>query len=148
MSTNVKFRPYLSTDRESCLALFDANTPKFFALNERLDYSQFLDFNPTEYEVCLSKKSIIGAFGLIGEEPQYKNLNWILISPKFQGAGVGSILINRAISIAHKEKLEHIKIAASHLSAPFFAKYGAQYILEIKDGWGIGMHRIDMELHL
>lgn len=148
MITHTTFRTYLSSDRESCLAIFDANTPKFFAVNERLDYSEFLDSVPERYEVCLSGDSVIAAFGLIGNEPKFKNLNWILISPQFQGSGVGSKLINRVVSIAHKEKLDYIKIAASHLSAPFFAKYGAKPVLEIKDGWGPDMHRIDMELHL
>jgi hypothetical protein len=49
LSTNICFRPYLSKDKAFCLAIFNASTPKFFALNERLDYSQFLDSNPTEY---------------------------------------------------------------------------------------------------
>jgi len=128
--------------------MFDENTPNFFASNERLDYLSFLDSLPTDYEVCLSEESIVGAFGLIGEESAYKNINWILISPSFQGLGIGSIVMNRVISIAHHKKLKFIKIAASHLFSPFFAKYGAECIVEIKDGWGVGMNRIDMKLHL
>jgi ribosomal protein S18 acetylase RimI-like enzyme len=148
LSNTIQFRPYVPTDRELCLEVFDANTPKFFVPDERLDYSSFLDANPVGYEVCLSGNKIIGAFGLIGCEAGYSNIHWILISPKLQGEGVGSMIMKRAISIGHKEKLAHIKIAASHLSAPFFEKYGAECITEIKDGWGLGMHRVDMELQL
>jgi hypothetical protein len=39
-----------------------------------------------------------------------------------------------------------IRIAASHRSAPFFARFGAETVRETPDGWGPGMHRIDMEL--
>jgi len=102
LTTEINFRPYSSNDRESCLSIFDANCPKYFATNERSDYAQFL--------------------------------------------GIGSIFMNRAISLANNLAINHIKIAASHLSAPFFTKYGAVKVLEIKNGWGPDMHRIDMEL--
>ena len=54
----------------------------------------------------------------------------------------------RGIGVAQEAKVEHIKIAANHLSAPFFAKFGAKTVLETKDGWAPDMHRVDMELHL
>jgi len=47
---------------------------------------------------------------------------------------------------ATQENLKVIDIAASHLSSPFFSKFGAITKNTIKDGWGIGMHRVDMEL--
>jgi GNAT superfamily N-acetyltransferase len=144
----VTFRHYLLQDKPNCLAIFDANTPEFFAVNERLDYSQFLDTNPRDYEVCSSGADLIGAFGLLGREAQYRHLNWILLSPKFQGSGVGSMIMKRVVHIAHENNLDHIKIAASHLSAPFFAKYQAVSVFEVNNGWGFGMHRIDMELRL
>ncbi len=148
MTTEVHFRSYQLQDREDCLKIFDANCPEFFAANERSDYANFLDANPEAYEVCLSGNNIIGAFGLIGEVPIYKSINWIMISPRSQGLGIGSIFMNRAISLAKSHKLNHIKIAASHLSEPFFTKYGAVSVGEIENGWGPNMHRIDMELYL
>ena len=147
-TADVNFRSYSPKDKEACLAIFDANCPEFFAPNERSDYTEFLGSIPADYEVCLSGDSIVGALGLTGEDPKYKSINWILISPDSQGLGIGSIFMNRAINLSRVAKLEHIKIAASHLSAPFFAKYGAAGDIEIKDGWGPDMHRIDMELHL
>ena len=148
MLTDVKLRSYLHKDRNYCLAIFDSNCPMYFAANERPDYAQFLDSKPMGYEVCLHKGSVVGAFGIIGSETDYRSINWILISPDSQGLGIGSILMARAIELANKVKIKHIKIAASHLSAPFFARYGAVEILETKDGWGPDMHRIDMELHV
>jgi hypothetical protein len=41
-----------------------------------------------------------------------------------------------------------IDIAASHLSAPFFTRFGAKEVRCTKDGWGAGMHRVDMLLPL
>lgn len=148
MTVEVNFRYYKSQDREDCLKIFDANCPKFFASNERSDYAAFLDASPTAYEVCILNGDIVGAFGLLGDEPLYQSINWIMISPSAQGYGIGSIFMDRAISVAKRNKLEHIKIAASHLSAPFFSKYGAVSVSELENGWGLGMHRVDMELYI
>ncbi|MGI2223987.1 GNAT family N-acetyltransferase [Shewanella frigidimarina] len=148
MKTDISFRFYARQDREACLNIFDDNCPEFFAPNERVDYADFLDSLPAEYEVSVLNGVIVGAYGLEGKEPEWRNLNWILISPKVQGIGIGSTFMNRVVSKGTAVNLTGIKIAASHLSAPFFAKYGALPIREIENGWGIGMHRIDMELTL
>ena len=76
------------------------------------------------------------------------HLNWILISPDTQGSGIGNEFMIRAIARAKFLGSEEIQIAASHLSAPFFAKYGALEVNYISDGWGLGMHRVDMRLKL
>lgn len=146
--SDITFRDYLPEDRESCLTIFDANCPKYFAANEYSDYAAFLDANPAGYEVCLHNGIIVGAFGLVGDKAEYRSINWILISPNSQGLGIGSVFMQRAKYLAKQARVQHIKIAASHLSAPFFAKYGAVSILEIPNGWGPDMHRVDMELNL
>ena len=62
--------------------------------------------------------------------------------------GIGSAMMQRALAQAGDLGLKQIVIAASHLSAPFFVKFGAVVVSETHDGWGPGMHRWDMELHL
>ena len=148
MATNVTFRSYVSTDKSVCLKLFDANCPEFFAPNERVDYAEFLDASPLSYELCLVNGEIQGAFGLSENGLQQSSLNWILLNPNFQGMGIGSSIMNRISAVAHQAGVRLVKIAASHKSAPFFAKFGAIEIAAMKNGWGPGMHRIDMELHL
>jgi hypothetical protein len=41
-----------------------------------------------------------------------------------------------------------VDIAASQKSAAFFARFGAVTLKVVDNGWGTGMHRIDMELPL
>ncbi len=148
MLSSISFRLYTPSDREACLGIFDDNCPEYFAVNERSDYAEFLDNCPQGYEVCVMNGEVIGAYGLCGDSEHCRNLNWILISPNTQGLGVGREFMSRAIHCAKDLNVAQINIAASHLSAPFFAKYGAEEVSEIPDGWGIGMHRIDMELKL
>ena len=146
MASHVTFRPYSLAERDACLGLFDANCPEFFAPNERDDYLNFLDTSPGGYELCIANDQVAGAFGLIGTGTRRRSLNWIMLNPQFQGLGIGSAVMDRVTTLAVAAELEAVDIAASHKSAPFFAKFGAVTTGIIQDGWGSGMHRVDMSL--
>jgi GNAT superfamily N-acetyltransferase len=135
------FEPYSEAHRERCLGVFDANCPEFFAPNERTEYEAFLDRDPDGYLVCIVEDALVGAFGMHDEEGYH--LHWILIDPGAQRRGVGSSMMTRILEIGDGRA---ISIAASHKSAPFFARFGARVVEETQDGWGPGMHRVDMEL--
>jgi GNAT superfamily N-acetyltransferase len=139
------FRPYQSADLAALLALFDGNCPEFFAPNERDDYVEFLAATPAGYEVCLFGGKIVGAFGMLREE-QGLSLRWILVSPDAQGRGLGRAIMVRVVAAVHAHGGEPLHIAASQKSAPFFTKFGAKEVRRIPDGWGPGMHRVDMLL--
>lgn len=72
------------------------------------------------------------------------HLNWILLSPSAQGAGVGRAIMGEVAALASVRGVAAVHIAASHKSAPFFARFGAAETLRTADGWGLGMHRVDM----
>lgn len=147
MTIAIAFRNYCTADEHHCLAIFDENCPKYFAKNEREDYVSFLKSKPKGYQVCLRNDVIVGAFGLLahGENNNVSHaINWILISPSVQGGGVGKHMMQEAMRVAIEQKIDSISIAASHLSAPFFVKFGAQVIKETPNGWGKDMHRVDM----
>jgi GNAT superfamily N-acetyltransferase len=145
--SKLSFRPYASADREECLRLFDANCPEFFAPNEGSDYADFLATRSQTYRVCEREGHIIGAYGLNPAEPGTA-LNWILLSPASQGQGVGSMIMKRIIAEIRASGGSPLHISASHKSAPFFAKFGADEISRVRDGWGRGMHRVEMRIDL
>ncbi|MGB1298941.1 MAG: hypothetical protein ACPG8A_11730, partial [Psychrobium sp.] len=60
----------------------------------------------------------------------------------------GKQVMEHVITTAVDQGIDKISIAASHLSAPFFARFGAVAVNEIEHGWGQGMHRIDMVLNI
>jgi len=148
MKSQVTFRPYSRDDKESCLGLFDANCPEFFAPNERADYQRFLEMGSSGYELCLINDEVAGAFGLMGDADTRRRLNWIMLNPRFRGLGAGRATMERVVSLASFERVQFVDIAASQKSAPFFARFGAVTLKVIDNGWGAGMHRIDMELPL
>ncbi|MFK8050819.1 MAG: GNAT family N-acetyltransferase [Halioglobus sp.] len=148
MSQELTFRPYTKADQRACLTIFDANCPEYFAPNERADYLAFLDTCPVGYELCEVTGKVMGAFGVFDRGEKAKDLNWILLDPSSQGRGIGSAIMTRVSSLALAADRHLVHIAASHKSAPFFAKFGAEVISVTDHGWGSGMHRHDMELHL
>ncbi len=139
------FRPYTQADEVACLRNFDANCPEFFAPEERQDYQEFLRTSPAGYEVCEVAGEVVGAFGLIQCEGNWR-LNWILLAPETQGQGVGRGMMQRIMQRARQAEAGIVLIAASHLSAPFFAGFGAVELSRTEHGWGPDMHRVDMEL--
>ncbi len=149
MALRCQFARYASDRREACLALFDANCPEFFAPNERVDYGAFLDRVDAAYDVCLVDGAVVGAFGVIDEgAPRRCRLNWILIHPSRQGAGIGRSIMDETVLRARALGAAFVDIAASHRSASFFERFGARALGRTEDGWGPGMHRVDMELAL
>jgi GNAT superfamily N-acetyltransferase len=148
MAPTVTFMPYLPTYKEACLKLFDANCPEFFDPNERTDYENFLEANPKDYELCFVEGSVVGAFGLMGDGTCHRNLSWILLDPSSQGLGIGAMIMERVVLNASESDVRVINIAASHKSAPFFAKFGSTEVTVTTNGWGPGIHRVDMVLRL
>ena len=148
MKRQLSFRPYLSADRDACLAIFDANTPAFFAPGERSDYSDFLDNDSDGYEVCDVEGQVVGAFGLWGTSKARTTLCWIFLDPGLQRAGVGTAIMQRVISKSRASQSRVISIATSQKAAPFFAKFGAVTKSTTENGWGVGLDRVDMELNL
>ena len=148
MAPTVTFKPYLPTYKEACLKLFDANCPEFFASNERTEYENFLETNPKNYELCIVEGSVVGAFGLMGDGTSHRNLRWILLEPSSQGLGIGAKIMGRVVLNASESGVRVVNIAASHKSAPFFAKFGSTEVTVTTNGWGTGLHRVDMVLRL
>src|SRR5262245_2745092 len=142
----MQFRRYRADDRETCLQLFDLNCPVSFAPNERSDYERFLDDAVEKYELCLIDREVVGGYGLYPDGPGRMAVRWIIVSPKTQGLGIGSAMMTRIIGTLRQTGGVTLHIAASHKSAPFFAKFGAVERRRIPDGWGPGMHRVEMVL--
>jgi RimJ/RimL family protein N-acetyltransferase len=145
MTADFLFRVFEENDRQDCLRIFDENCPEFFAPNERPDFSEYLR-DPGAYAVCLMGGRVVGAYGLRPEGEREMSLRWILLSPRVQHRGLGTAIMTRVLADARSARAMKIKIAASHRSAPFFTRFGALTVTTIVDGWGPGMHRVEMEL--
>ena len=146
MSPQVSFCPYQAGDQPACLALFDANCPAYFDPDERAGYVRFLESSPDGYEICLDGTRMVGAYGLRPHAPDELVLRWILIAPAVQGRGIGSAMMGRALDICRATGARLLHIAASHKSAPFFARFGAVATATVRHGWGPDLDRVDMQM--
>ena len=147
-SSDITFRNYKARDKTACLNLFDENCPEYFAPNERTDFEKFLDSSPQNYQVCLKSDNIVGVFGVFKKARKQSRLEWILLSHNAQGFGLGTIIMEKVLSLAHEQDADVIHIATSHKAYKFFEKKGANILSETKNGWGPDMHRIDMALYI
>ena len=146
--SDISFRPYCHADLRACLDIFDANCPRYFAPNERDEYAAFLADAPDGYTVCELKGNAAGAFGLSDDGDDAWRISWILMRPDAQGHGIGSLIMERALQDARTSGARMLSIATSPRSEGFFARFGAQPVAILKDGWGPGLDRVDMELAL
>jgi GNAT superfamily N-acetyltransferase len=124
------FRAYTLEDAEACLALFDANCPRFFAPEERGDYAAYL-VRAAGYRLCEAGGAVCGAFGVAPGLPGRAHLNWILVDPAAQRLGVGRAMMQAAIEAARDLGASGLDIAASQHSAPFFARFGAHELSDM-----------------
>lgn len=144
----LSIRRYGISDQGRMLAIFDANTPAFFAVGERVDFARYLDENAARYEVCEQDGGIVAGFAVAPGTVGRAHLNWILVDPAAQGGGIGNAMMDAARQRALDQGAAMLDIAASQHSAPFFLRHGAHALGRTDNGWGPGMHRIDMELPL
>ena len=145
---NPTFRPYQPRDLIACLGLFDDNCPESFAPNERAEYETFLANHAATYEVCVADGAVVGAYGLQPRNAAAWDLRWIIVARRTRRSGTGTAILERVRADLTSRGVRTLHIAASHVSAPFFARFGAKEITTTPDGWGPGMHRIDMEIAL
>jgi GNAT superfamily N-acetyltransferase len=145
VSERYVFRPYQPGDAAACFRLFDANCPQFFAPNERQDLVEFLRVPPAGYEVVRLGDEVVAAFGVLREAGEM-HLRWIMVAPSQQGHGLGRQIMARATAVVLAGGEKVLRIATSHVSERFFLKLGAREIGRSTDGWGPGMHRVDMVL--
>lgn len=139
---------YSEKYKDSCLAVFDQNSPDFFAPNERIDFLSFLNENPSDYYLLFKDDVLIAGYGLRIIDKCNVRIHWIMVNPLYRGEGLGNSMMQTVIQKIKGSSVIRILIAASQKSAPFFAKYGAKVISTTKNGWGKGMDKVDMEINL
>lgn len=142
-------RPFSLADYESCLEMFDANTPDNFAPNERDDYERFIAASPSFYRVCLVEEKVVGAYGIaIDTQKSRGRIRWIMTTVSSRGIGLGRFMMLELLDHAREMGIGFIDIAASQKSASFFEHYGAMEQTREPEGWGPGLDQVTMELKL
>lgn len=148
----VKIRAYQPEDREACLAVFDTNIPKFFSIEERAAFADFLDRAPGRYAVvCDDGGTIVGSGGLAGSlyDPSAAALTWGMIDARRHGQGFGRALTEERLrwleGMPEFAAFEVVRIDTSHETEAFYEKFGFRTVRRIPNGYREGLDRCDME---
>jgi len=147
----VILRPFETKDREACLEIFRSNQPKFFLDCERPQFATFLDALPGPYFVLCNGSGRVLACGGYAMEPStgVASLCWGMVHNEFHAQGLGDrLLLERLDRLKSDPGVRCIRLDTSQHTTTFFARLGFVLKKTTSNGYGPGLDRCDMELHL
>ena len=145
-NNQLEFQDYSMESYNHCIELFDLNCPEFFAPIEKSDYIEFLNQKEDSYFTIHHNSILIGAYGIHITSARSASQSWTLIHPDYQGSGIGRLIMQRIFSYMEKNDIDDLSLSTSQHTEAFFMKFGARRIDFIENGWGEGLHRIEMEI--
>jgi GNAT superfamily N-acetyltransferase len=147
----VKLRTYHPDDQDACMALFQDNTPHFFAEHEVAEYADFLERLPCPYFVVEDSGAMVGGGGIVIDEQEHRaGLAWGLVDRQRHRQGIGRFLLLARLDwlIRRHPEITIVELDTSQHSYGFFATEGF-VITKVSENWyAEGLHRYDMRLML
>ncbi|WP_417591194.1 GNAT family N-acetyltransferase [Parasphingorhabdus sp.] len=141
----VDVRPYMLSDKQACLAIFDGNVPDFFDATERDLFVEFLDRPKGQY-FCIEKDGrILGCGGFAREDRGKARFTWGMVDQAHHGDGLGRLLTeHRLQEIVKAGDYKEADLPTTSRVAPFFEKFGFVETGREKDGFAPGMDKVLM----
>lgn len=139
-------RPYHSGDKNEVLALFDMNTPAYFAPEERTAFDHYLDHELEYYMVVEVNGQTAGCGGYnINEAEGIGYLSWDMVHPDYQGNSLGRQLVNhRLAQLKELASVQAIHVRTSQHTCAFYEKCGFKLISIKEDYWAENFHLYHM----
>jgi GNAT superfamily N-acetyltransferase len=140
----VRVRSFRPSDRDACLALFDANAPQYFGHNERQEFAAFLDGLPPTFLVAERDLSGLLACGGIEIYPDRgeAEFRWVMVAPSAQKRGLGRVLmLLGARHLVERTAIRSILAYTTPQSAAFFGRLGfpTEIVRDELDYWTEGL---------
>ena len=144
----IAIREYVPDDRSACLAIFDSNTPQFFATCERTEFASFLDEIPGRYFVSEDDGTVIACGGFaVGSDRAVAVLCWGMVHRNRHMQGAGKLLLTYRLSeIRRDPMIRRVTINTSQHTSVFFEKFGFTVERVIRGGYALGLDRYEMNL--
>jgi hypothetical protein len=148
----VRIRPWRPEDRALGLALFDSNVPRFFAVQERQDFIDFIDDLPGPYFVLEDTAGAAlgcGGYAAADGDPSVAVLCWGMVRGDRHRGGLGTHLLTARLDrIAADPAYRSVAIETSQHSCGFFARHGFVQTRLVPDGFVPGIDLVEMSLDL
>jgi len=153
MESTMKLCEYTPVDEQECLAIFDSNTPQYFAVQERETFQGFLNRLATPYSYFVVRdagEKIIACGGIKLElSNQLAKLRWDMVAGELHHQKIGTFLaLSRLYQICQFSDIRTISLHTSQHSYLFYEKMGFVVQHIIPDGIVPGMDEYFMQLNL
>ena len=137
-------RPYAPADEAACLALFDSNTPDFFAPAERADFADYLR-RADEAILCV----VLPAGELVAVGGTYVRdgvggLAWGMVGRAWHGQGIGRQLLAARLAALAAAGVATVSVRTSQHSRGFFERAGFVPGRVVPDGFAPGLDLIEL----
>ena len=144
---------YVPNYKQDCLEIFDSNTPKYFAHEERREFADFLENQNPPYYYFVVKEQLGGIVGCGGIkfdlERQVAKLRWDMVQFQHHREGIGSFLTqNRLAIIRQSPEVKQVLLGTSQYSYPFYEKMGFRIYQITEDGIAPGFDEYVMKIEL
>jgi N-acetylglutamate synthase-like GNAT family acetyltransferase len=119
-------RPYLPSDREACLEIFDSNFPR----ETRGQFERFLQQSPATYFVMEHEGALLACGGYHLDAVQgLATLVWGMVRRDSQKMGLGRyLLMYRLREIGKAGGIDRVRLQTSPESAKFFEAQGFKVV--------------------
>ncbi|MHC4924950.1 MAG: GNAT family N-acetyltransferase [Planctomycetota bacterium] len=137
--------------REACLSLFDGNVGGTFHAEEREGFADFLDALPGPYFVWTEGARIVACGGIAFEDDTraLASVCWTIVDRERQGSGIGRLLIAACVeSASASADCEALRLETIPETEGFFSRLGFTTVRTETDGYGPGLHRVEMRMEL
>lgn len=131
------------------MEVFSSNIPKYFSVDERTAFEDFLRRSPGTYLViCDDNGAIVGCGGIaISRDDEHAAcLTWGMVSADKHGQGFGRTLTEARLALLPTlSGVSVLRIDTSHETEAFYKKFGFVTVRRVEHGYREGLHRCDME---
>lgn len=140
---------YSPAYREKCIAIFDSNMPKFFAVEEKELFKAFLDHDiDNNYYVVEKDGEVVACGGVFLDNINDEGgLSWGMVRADQHKNGIGKALTDYRIGLLKKKYPDKTyKVDTSQHTASFYVKRGFKTMEVIKDGFAKGLDKYVMKM--
>lgn len=145
-------RSYTPTDKTACLAIFDSNTPPFFAPHERAEFEVFLEREAGRCPYLVLEDEtgqVLACGGYYITRNRDAGLCWGMVHRDHHRRGLGrQLLLARLQHLSQEHPGITVRLDTSQYTCGFFEKAGFVITSITENGYAPGLHRYEMELHL
>lgn len=144
---SITIRDYETQDKNDVINLLRLNTPKYFAVKEEEDLSNYLATERELYYVLLYDQQIVGCGGInFADNKTTGRISWDIFHPDYQGKSLGSKLLKYRIKkLDSMGGIQRITVRTSQVAYQFYEKQGFELFEIKKDYWAEGFDMYNME---